>query len=274
MNRRIAAILGAVTFGLGLGAFAGDEPLGQPKPGTPDKTTPAKPTPQTPTPTEPSQAPDLGTHEGHTGQKGMPSTGVIDKTSGGQVDAMTGKHLAMVNLYLGQAILNTKAIDSLVSMDVSVKESQVKEATRNLDLSLKNAMMHVGHLKKMNDPSFTRLTELDRALKDVKTNMTRLRKAKDADIDGQIDQIGTSLTDAEHIFRDMAKTANFSILEDMSLGGTVPVRGTDQGIEPQQEQDKTMENNKNVAPPKHDTDMLPEPARPESPPSSPTPKYR
>src|SRR5688572_6631492 len=110
MNRRIAAILGAVTFGLGLGAVAGDEPTTPDKPVTPDKTQRPTTNQPMPTPTEPSQAPDLGTHEGHMGQKGMPST----TTSPSSTMPDSGKHLALVNVYIDQAVLNAKALDTLV----------------------------------------------------------------------------------------------------------------------------------------------------------------
>lgn len=251
MSRRIAAVLGAAIVGLGLGALAGDEPYGKAKPTTPEAGV-SKP--------KPSMTP--GMHEGHMGaEKGMKPTGQKD-----EINAQVGKHLALVNVYLGQAILNTKALNSLIDMNVPVREPHVKELARNLDVSVKGAITHAGHIRRLNDPALTRIIELDRSLKEAKLSLAKLRKAKSADISMHIDSIGSNLTASEQIFRDMAKTANFTLLDDLRLE-TVPVRGTE-GID-----ERPKDKPPGTVPPKHDTDLLPEPARPTSPPSSTEPTY-
>ena len=251
MSRRFATVLGAAIVGLGLGAFAGDEPYGKDKPTTPEAGTP-----------QPQQGKTPGMHEGHTGEKGMKPTGETT-TRMVTMDARMGKHLALVNVYIGQAILNTKALNSLIDMNVPAREQHVKELTKNLDLAVKGAIIHAGHIRRLNDPSLTRITELESSLKEAKLALGKLRKVRDSDIGTQIDTIGSNLSACDQIFRDMAKTANFTRLEDQSLE-TVPVRGFDRDKHPKPS---------GTVPPKHDTVLLPEPAQPTSPPSSTEPKY-
>ena len=237
MNRRIAALLGAGAIGLGLGASAQTTPPAKSPPTSPDTAV-----------TPPSQ----------------PPSPQAEKVSGQQsVDPAAGKHLALVNVYLEGAVLNAKALSSLSDMNVPAAEKNVKELTRNLDISIKGAMMHLGQLQKMSDPKMTRIEDLNQSLKDTKASLLKLKKAKAADFDAQIDQLGSNLSSSQQIFRDLAKTANFTALEEINLQ-TVPVRGEHDSET--QDIERVPRDPNDVIPPKHDV-PLPEPAQPMSPPS-------
>jgi len=182
---------------------------------------------------------------------------------------MMGKHLALLNVYLENAILNAKALSSLSDMNVPTGEKNVKELTKNLDMSIKGAISHIGPLEKMNDPKMTRLQDLNQSLKEAKATIAKLKKAKNADFDAQVDQVGASLSSSQQIFRDVAKTANFTVLEDVNLQ-TVPVKGVhDSDME---DMDRMPREPKEITPPK-DEQKLPQPAQPTSPPSDTPQQY-
>jgi hypothetical protein len=170
-------------------------------------------------------------------------------------DGTPGKHLALVNLYLATSILNAKALSTLTEMNLPPNEMNAKEAIKNLDASIKGAMVHVARLKKLNDPAFTQISELDLALKNAKNSLATLKKAKAGDIEMQVDQLNAHLDSAQNEFRAMAKTASFMPLEDRGLHA-VPVKG----------QPEKQDEQKPIAPPKQEP-PLPEPAQPTSPPS-------
>ena len=190
-------------------------------------------------------------------QPPTPDPGVTSPSqpAGKSLDAMAAKHLALVNVYLDQAVLNTKAISTLSEHGVPVRETHIAELTRNLDTSVKGAITHLGHLRNMKDPGMTRLEDLNQSLKDLRASVLQLKKAKAADFEGRIDQVGSNLSSAQQIFRDLAKAASFTRLEDLTLQ-TVPVRGIHDSDT--QEIDRVRRD---------PTRMLPEPARPTSPPS-------
>ncbi len=165
-----------------------------------------------------------------------------------------GKRLTLINVYLSDAVNNTKALSSLVEMTLDSSDKiLVQEVHKNLDSSIDNALSHV---KKMRDDdkrmgmrkakemekqpvagAITRVEELERHLIEAKASSKSLEADKMDKIDMAVDAISTHLKAAEDIFADIAKDAKFTRLDQIELG-KVPVKGREEL--PAKDEDKPM----------------------------------
>jgi hypothetical protein len=169
------------------------------------------------------------------------------------------KHMGLVNVYLDQAIDNTKYLSSLADMTpTSADRPVIAEAQKNLDTAIDNALSHIKQARAVKDASSmekavkgedtankdmankdpaaqkgtweekkVKLDALEKHLREAKMASRTLRTAKLDALSTAVDPVSSSLMAARTEFTDLAKMAQMTLLEDMQLG-TVPVRGTDE----------------------------------------------
>jgi len=166
----------------------------------------------------------------------------ISKTSG--KTAPTNHQLALVDLYLNQAIDSAKVLSTVADQQLAKSDVTVlNEAKTQLDAQIGKALDHVNKMNGANKSNTTamgsstasgaqdqtaRTAELTQALKDARMSAKKLDLSKAGGTQA-VDDVGSHLMSAQNALRDIAKQSNYTMLSDVKLG-TVPVRGTDQGM--------------------------------------------
>ncbi|MBI4509857.1 MAG: hypothetical protein HY698_09485 [Deltaproteobacteria bacterium] len=208
MKRGIASVLATTLLGLGAFAIADDMPKG----GQPQGAMPA-------------------------GQAGAMDIQAMEMR----------KHLLLVDVYLSDAVNNTKAISGLSELKLEKKDKPiVDEAQKNIDTNLSMATTHIGHARQRGmagtakreegamerqpvagvDPQ-AKLGELEQHLKAARDAAKKVKTARLEELDRAIEPVAAHLSAAEKTFTDLARSANYTRLEQMELG-RVPVRGTEE----------------------------------------------
>jgi hypothetical protein len=240
MRKGLSAVIAIVA--LGIGAFAVADDMGGKQKKTTDPT---------------------------TGQQIQPTSGMTAMTP----EAMeANKHIALLDAYLTNAINNAKALSVLTDMQLTKADKAIiQEAHKNLDTSIDKALTHVKHVRSMKGLAFgpmedvesdtlgeaetgtgineqqpvagkdpmMKLDELKTQLTEVRTASKKLKNVKMDELSMAVDEISSYLFTAEQSFIDLAKTTNFTRLEDLELT-TVPVKGTDPMIVPPSTQEPTQ----------------------------------
>lgn len=195
---------------------------------------------------------------------GVGGSALANKGGTAQHDMMKQK-LGLVNVYLQSAIDNTKFLTSMSTEMATGNKDAINEAERNLDTSIDKALTHIRAVKaqkqakaadkmgadkqnvkggepKMDEnkdqaggagaagnhaDKMARLDAMEKHLKDAKTAMKTLRGAKPENMSTAIEGVSSSLMAARNEFQDLAKMANLTLIQDMDINQTAPVRGKD-----------------------------------------------
>jgi hypothetical protein len=161
------------------------------------------------------------------------------------------KRLALVNVYIDDAVNHTKALQLLSGLELEKKDAPIiNEVQKNLSTSIDSALKHLAHVKKMEGVTGT--GELESHLKEAKAAARKISGSKVAELETSIAPVETHLGAASSSFHELAKGMKITLIEDIDLGAA-PVRGIEE------EQPKPEE--------------LPAPAQPTAPPSETRPEY-
>lgn len=145
------------------------------------------------------------------------------------------KQLALVDAYLGWAIDNAKVITTLAEMPEGKADDKIlSEVRKNLESGLDRSRAHVKDVRMLTAGAkalpgaqeVPRLLELDQHLAQAQSAQKKLAMAKRGEIGSAIDPVAAHLASAEETFRDIAKTARYTRLEEVRLRG-IPVKGTE-----------------------------------------------
>lgn len=164
----------------------------------------------------------------------------VAKTAG--KSSLTNRHLALVDMYLNEAIDSAKILSSVSEQQLAKSDAAIlNEVKKNLDTEIGKALGHINDLKSVKpentsaaqtampaQDSTARVGELEQGLKDARTAAKKLDLTKAGGAQA-MDDVGSHLMAAQNALREIAKQANYTMLSDVKLG-TVPVRGTEPGI--------------------------------------------
>ncbi len=178
---------------------------------------------------------------GQMGQMGqMGQTGEAAGTMGrGNVEAK--KHLAEVDLYLRNAINNTKLLYQTAQLQPGKLDTTIqKEDLGNVEKSLGSALTHVSHLQTLASARIAQPAQLDLLKSDLtraRTMATRLRgqlgTADRAEVGNLSSQLYTQLRAADDAFAQIAQSENLVRLDGINVPEREPVGGSvnDQGLQ-------------------------------------------
>jgi len=172
--------------------------------------------------------------------------------SGGNPDLQ--KHLALVDVYLNLAISNTKALQNWTQYASGSDDATLVDEVRgNIDTSLAKAIRHIDSLKNMkqnvsgstkdtgnkggssatNTPGttsatgaigssdssvsgvdFAKLDSLEQQIRDAQASVKKLKTGKLSGLSTDVDSIASNLMQANQTFRDFARGASYTLLQD------------------------------------------------------------
>jgi len=166
------------------------------------------------------------------------------------------KQLSLVDVYLTQAIANTKALSTLAQQSQTGKSdsSLIEEIHGNIDTSVNKALKHVSSIKSMKankenvsgtedksmgvggvqqqqpgQADLAKVDDLEKQLKDVQSASSKITGSKMSAIQPNLDTLSSSLMTADQTFRDIASAASYTRIDSQKLN-EMPVRGTDQNL--------------------------------------------
>ena len=158
-----------------------------------------------------------------------------------------GAHLALADFYLSGAVNATKALQTIAELPVEYRErAHIAEVHGQLDRGITGTATHIAHLRGMALPEIemAKVDQIERQLKEVKDATRKLRGVKADALPAVVDAIAIEVAGADETFREIARSARFTRLEQMKLGA-VPVKGTE---EKEKEKEMEMEKEKGTEP--------------------------
>lgn len=186
---------------------------------------------------------------GPTGQEAQQAPGGKEKVRGQQGETTAQgsqagavepkKHLAEVEVYLRDAIANTKVIYQLTQWPAGrMDKTFIRDGATNIDRAIGAALSHVNHVKTLPEARVSDtedVTSLQTSLTQARALAVQLRKvAQGGSSNAPIDrpqfaslasQIYTHLTSADADFDKIAKAADAPRIDRINVSERQPVRG-------------------------------------------------
>ncbi len=153
------------------------------------------------------------------------------KMQGGSKADEPKKHLGEIDIYLRDAINNTKVLYNVTQMQPGKLDATIqKEGINNLDKAITGALTHVQHIKTLPEAKVQDTAKLDALqtdLNQVKQMVPQLRSSmKDRDMFASLtSQVFTRLKDADDNFSTIADKQNLTRVEKLSVPEKQPVKG-------------------------------------------------
>jgi hypothetical protein len=121
-------------------------------------------------------------------------------------------------------------IETIAELPVEYRErAHIAEVHGQLDRGITGTATHIAHLRGMALPEIemAKVDQIERQLKEVKDATRKLRGVKADALPATVDAIAIGVAGADETFREIARSARFTRLEQMKLGA-VPVKGTEE----------------------------------------------
>ncbi len=174
----------------------------------------------------------LGTAGAQKGDTGDQPMGKSEKMGGGKSTDEPKKHLGEVDVYLRDAINNTKLLYGYSQLTPGKADSTIeKEGINNIDRALGNSLTHISHVKTLPEAKGMETSKIDtlqRDLMQARSMVGELRSAmKDrAEFASMTAQLFTKLHDADDQFNAIADAQNLTRVDKINVPERQPVKGT------------------------------------------------